>query len=435
MNGCSPKGAGLGLFDRPRFLSRSGASASEIAAAHSLVPLVQRIAAGVRAMQAADAIDTEVAMRFGLDTDDLRAYNALLLRMPADGELRRQIAAFDEGLQPLLKTVVELLGDVQPLTAAKQAGSQIFEDSVPLLARSAEVTEALTINSRGFSLMHGLAAVSALLAVLVLVQMVRAYGADLAGRRQETDRQRQSAENDRNLTQQAILRLMNEMGDLADGDLTIRATVTEDITGAIADSVNYTIEELSVLVRRINDAASRVTAATESARHTSTELLAATERQSQEIEEAVGRVEGVRKGCVAVFGSPDPASGTERRPSAGDLGDGPVRDGVLQGDLYLQGGGDPKLVSERLWLLLRRVQGLGIRRIAGDIRLDPIGGALQAARIASTASQCHGRRRVLIVAVLLARAAPRPAAAGWQRTPPSPAVSGRAASSRAAAGR
>lgn len=50
--------------------------------------------------------------------------------------------------------------------------------------------------------------------------------------------------------------------------------------------------------------------------------------------------------------------------------DGPVRDGVLQGDLYLQGGGDPKLVSEKLWLLLRRVQGLGIRRITGDIWLD-----------------------------------------------------------------
>ena len=50
--------------------------------------------------------------------------------------------------------------------------------------------------------------------------------------------------------------------------------------------------------------------------------------------------------------------------------DGAVRDGVLHGDLYLQGGGDPKLVSERLWLLLRRVQGLGIRRIAGDIWLD-----------------------------------------------------------------
>jgi methyl-accepting chemotaxis protein len=74
-----------------------------------------------------------------------------------------------------------------------------------------------------------------------------------------SERLREAAETERNSTQQAILRLMNEMGDLADGDLTVRATVTEDITGAIADSVNYTIEELSVLVRRINDAALRVT--------------------------------------------------------------------------------------------------------------------------------------------------------------------------------
>ena len=50
--------------------------------------------------------------------------------------------------------------------------------------------------------------------------------------------------------------------------------------------------------------------------------------------------------------------------------DGPVSGGVLQGNLYLQGGGDPKLVTERLWLLMRRIQGLGIRRIAGDIVLD-----------------------------------------------------------------
>ena len=49
---------------------------------------------------------------------------------------------------------------------------------------------------------------------------------------------------------------------------------------------------------------------------------------------------------------------------------GPVRDGTLQGDLYIQGRGDPKLVAERLWLLLRRVQGLGIQKIAGDIVLD-----------------------------------------------------------------
>jgi D-alanyl-D-alanine carboxypeptidase/D-alanyl-D-alanine-endopeptidase (penicillin-binding protein 4) len=50
--------------------------------------------------------------------------------------------------------------------------------------------------------------------------------------------------------------------------------------------------------------------------------------------------------------------------------DGPIEGGTLQGNLYIQGQGDPKLVSERLWLLLRRVQGLGIRAIAGDIVLD-----------------------------------------------------------------
>ena len=50
--------------------------------------------------------------------------------------------------------------------------------------------------------------------------------------------------------------------------------------------------------------------------------------------------------------------------------DGPIRDGVLQGNLYLKGSGDPRLTVERLWLLLRRVQGLGIARIQGDIVLD-----------------------------------------------------------------
>nr|WP_226986181.1 D-alanyl-D-alanine carboxypeptidase/D-alanyl-D-alanine-endopeptidase [Ramlibacter tataouinensis] len=50
--------------------------------------------------------------------------------------------------------------------------------------------------------------------------------------------------------------------------------------------------------------------------------------------------------------------------------DGPVRDGVLEGNLYLKGQGDPKLVQERLWLLLGRLRGLGIRHVAGDIVLD-----------------------------------------------------------------
>ena len=50
--------------------------------------------------------------------------------------------------------------------------------------------------------------------------------------------------------------------------------------------------------------------------------------------------------------------------------DGPVRDGILQGNVYIKGSGDPRLVVERLWLLMRRIQGLGIQKIQGDIVLD-----------------------------------------------------------------
>ena len=50
--------------------------------------------------------------------------------------------------------------------------------------------------------------------------------------------------------------------------------------------------------------------------------------------------------------------------------DGTITDGLLQGNLVIAGQGDPKLVLERLWLLLRRVQGLGIKTITGDILLD-----------------------------------------------------------------
>ena len=98
--------------------------------------------------------------------------------------------------------------------------------------------------------------------------------------------QRQASERSNRENQDAILQLMNELGDLADGDLTTNATVTENITGAIADSINYTIEELRLLVGRINDASNQVTTATETARQTSAELLTAAEKQAREIQDA-----------------------------------------------------------------------------------------------------------------------------------------------------
>lgn len=90
-----------------------------------------------------------------------------------------------------------------------------------------------------------------------------------------------AATNERN--QQAILRLLDELADLADGDLTTTATVTEDFTGAIADSINFTIDQLRILVSSINDTSNAVAKAAADAQTTSLNLAEAAEHQAQEI--------------------------------------------------------------------------------------------------------------------------------------------------------
>ena len=94
----------------------------------------------------------------------------------------------------------------------------------------------------------------------------------------------QQETNERN--QQAILRLLDELGSLADGDLTVQVTVTEDITGAIADSINYALEALRGLVATINDTAVQVDAAARQTQATTTHLAEASVNQSKQINTA-----------------------------------------------------------------------------------------------------------------------------------------------------
>ncbi|OPH39987.1 methyl-accepting chemotaxis protein [Moraxella equi] len=88
-------------------------------------------------------------------------------------------------------------------------------------------------------------------------------------------------ENER--SQMAILRLLDELGDLAEGDLTVNATVSEDFTGAIADSVNFAIDQLRQLVLAINTTADRVAQSSQQTQMTAVELAEASEHQAQEI--------------------------------------------------------------------------------------------------------------------------------------------------------
>ena len=105
------------------------------------------------------------------------------------------------------------------------------------------------------------------------------------GQRQEAKSQEQDAKRVNDANQAAILRLMNELQTVAEGDLTQEATVTEDITGAIADSVNYTVEELRQLVGNVQSTVTRVAQTTAQVDSTSTELLAASTEQLREIRE------------------------------------------------------------------------------------------------------------------------------------------------------
>jgi len=98
----------------------------------------------------------------------------------------------------------------------------------------------------------------------------------------ESERARQiQEENERN--QMAILRLLDELGDLAEGDLTVNATVSEDFTGAIADSVNFAIDQLRQLVLVINSTAERVSQSSGQTQMNAVELAEASEHQAQEI--------------------------------------------------------------------------------------------------------------------------------------------------------
>ena len=120
----------------------------------------------------------------------------------------------------------------------------------------------------------------------------------------------QAEQNERN--QQAILRLLDEMGSLADGDLTVEATVTEDITGTIADSFNFAIEELRKLVATVNDTALMVDMATKQTENTAAHLAKAADNQAREINAATESIVSMAASIEEVSGNAERSSDVAR---------------------------------------------------------------------------------------------------------------------------
>ena len=260
----------------------------DVSIASDQVMLTQRMAKNANNLLSSDVIDPEVAFLLGKDATAFGdTLNGLLvgsedLRLNAvkDPDIKDKLNELNGVFKGFNANVKDILQNLQNLVNAKQAGRDIFEASDPILKNTQKLTstfEKLGTFSGWFAVIFGLfALVSAVLLAWSFVNDARQRAL------------RSEEENKRN--QEAILRLLNEMGDLAEGDLTVKASVTEDITGAIADSINYTIDELRILVAEINKATDQVTTASQQAQAISAQLLDAAQRQSKEIEETSASV-------------------------------------------------------------------------------------------------------------------------------------------------
>lgn len=219
----------------------------------------------------------------------MRTVKGLLDGNPEAGVSALQNPVNRETATELLKTITafrasidSIVRNMQSLAQAKQAAQRISKDAQEML----EKMDLLAIHYRDSGTGWGGIAAGVVLTMLTLIGLaliakVLLDDAHLRSRKSET-------ENRRN--EQAILRLLDDMSDLAEGDLTKHAQVTEDMTGAIADSVNYAIDELRSLVTQINAAATQLTESSTQGKAVSVHLLQVAEKQSHQIEEATTSV-------------------------------------------------------------------------------------------------------------------------------------------------
>ena len=273
----------------------------DVAAAAQVNILSQRMVKNLVLFSTGTNVQPLVAFQLDKDLTAIQDNIALLKAgVGSDANARSKVEALEAEFGAIYGSVSKLLGHLQKLVVAKQAGGFVIDDSQAVLQAVDQLAAGFADDSSNATPLKIIALISGIMTLISLFFLVSIFNRLSEERRSLAEKQRLEAEVEKDSTQNAILRLMNELGDLADGDLTVRATVTEDITGAIADSVNYTIEELAVLVKRINDAASRLTSASESAQQISAELLIASQRQSEEILGAGSQVRDMAKNMEAV---------------------------------------------------------------------------------------------------------------------------------------
>ncbi|MDQ3288109.1 MAG: methyl-accepting chemotaxis protein [Pseudomonadota bacterium] len=283
------------LDELVRAMSASGSPSSQVYIALRQVVLsgtmARRIteirAGGSGAALAGEALARDAAV-FGNVLTGLRSGDTAFGVTPLSNGGALEALAQSETMWQEMKTDLDaILASSQNLFRAQAAAAAITDGSDKLLEDAKRLFGAFTaFGSLKDTSILGNLWTSILSGIAVLVALVGLY---LSSRRSDRIRFETTMElNNRN--QEAIMRLLDEMGSLAEGDLTVKATVTEDMTGAIADSINFAVEQLRSLVQTITDTSVQVASSAQETQATAMHLAEAAEHQAQEISSASDRI-------------------------------------------------------------------------------------------------------------------------------------------------
>lgn len=244
-------------------------------ASQNFALITERMGKDASLMLAEANLDQEASLALNtLDASD--ALDSLSRSDPAVADLEDLFEGYRGAAEIIISNAQSLIG-------AKRAGKAIFEDSDPFLEQAQKLTDAyersLSNRLTSYAMVFSGGMVLVLLSLLAKVYL------------SDSSQRAQLAEAVNSSNQQSILNLMNELSELANGDLTVKATVSEDITGAIADSVNFTTDELRKLVIAVSTSAQQVSSATKDAGEITKKLMIAAQKQSEEINQAGDAVE------------------------------------------------------------------------------------------------------------------------------------------------
>ena len=313
VRGLASGGAGSGqVFTALQQVVTSAAMARRIA---------ELQAGGSGAQVAADALGRDSAV-FERSMNALRNGGGDIAKVTAAGAVGplNQAANLWAGMKKDLDAIVassrNLIGAQSSATALATGSDKLLSDSESLFAAFTSFGSLKDTSIIGGVWVSILSGVMALFSIAGLLWAL--------GRAQRARYQTTKELNDRN--QEAIMRLLDEMGSLAEGDLTVKATVTEDMTGAIADSINFAVEQLRTLVATINDTSVQVASSAQETQATAMHLAEAAEHQAQEINSATDRINEIAASINQVSrNSADSAEVAQRSVLIATNGAGVVR--------------------------------------------------------------------------------------------------------------